>query len=222
MEVAGQSSLAMPTAYIRRINMIRRLKALGLAAVVVLALSAVVVSTASAANFTASKYPTAMTTTSSNANDDFSLGEAGKVECHLHLHIAAISGPTLGLTLFPTWTNCTAFGFLNATVSMNECDEEIYVPTGYAIVCPAEKKMTVVAGTCEVQIGGQTGLSSVALSNSGTGISMKANVSGIAYTVTKDGFGCPFSGTGAKTGGTYTQNNAVLISSTNGATVDIG
>jgi hypothetical protein len=202
--------------------MICKFKTLGVAIVALLAMSAFVSSAASATNFTASKYPTAGTVTSSGSGNEKFKFEAGTVECHLHLHIAAISGPTLGLTLFPTYSNCKAFGFLSASIDMNECDEEIYVPTGFAIVCTLESKIAITASTCEVQIGGQGGLGKVDLANSGSGISMQATVTGIAYTVTKDGFGCPFSGTGAKTGGTYTQSNAVLISSTNGATIDIG
>jgi len=47
-------------------------------------------------------------------------------------------------------------------------------------------------------------------------------VGGIKYTVTKDGFLCPFGGTGAKTGAEYNQNEAIQVASTNGATIDIG
>ena len=82
--------------------------------------------------------------------------------------------------------------------------------------------MVVTAGTCEITIGEQGELNKVDLANSGNGVSAQATVTGIAYTVTKDGFGCPFGGTGAKTGATYTQNSPVLISSNNGAKIDIG
>jgi hypothetical protein len=53
-------------------------------------------------------------------------------------------------------------------------------------------------------------------------LSLKASITGIKYTVTEDGFGCPFNGTGAKTGATYVQDSAVTLDSTNGATVDVG
>jgi hypothetical protein len=201
--------------------MIRNFKTLGVAVLAVLALSAVVASAASASNFTASKYPTEGTATSAKGNDDFKT-EAGSVECKAHFVVDALSAPSETATVTPTYTECQAFGFLTATVSMNGCDYVFKTTGNVDVVCPGGNKITVVASTCEAQIGGQTGLSSVALANSGSGISAKANVGGIAYTVTKDGFLCPFGGTGAKTGATYTQNSAVQVNSTNGATIDIG
>ena len=74
------------------------------------------------------------------------------------------------------------------------------------------------AGSCEVQIGSQTNLKSVTTGNSGNNVTAKANVTGIAYTVTKDGFLCPFGGTGAKTGATWTQNNAITLAPVSGGT----
>jgi hypothetical protein len=201
--------------------MIRKIKTLGIAVVAVLALSAVVASAASATNFTASSYPTAASATSSKGNDDFKT-EAGSVECHASFAVAALSAPSETVTVTPTYTECVAFGFLNATVNMNGCDYTFYTNGNVDLNCPAGKSVVITASTCEVSIGAQKGLKSVALANSGSGISAKANVGGIAYTVTKDGFGCPFGGTGAKTGATYTQNNAVQVNSTNGATIDIG
>jgi len=53
-------------------------------------------------------------------------------------------------------------------------------------------------------------------------VKVKGNVTGVKYTVTEDGFACPFGGTGAKTGATYIQDSAVTMDSTNGATVDVG
>jgi hypothetical protein len=201
--------------------MIRKFKTLGIAMVAVLALSAVVASAASATNFTASKYPTSGTATSEKGNDDFNT-EAGSVECKAHFHVGPLTEPSETVTVVPTYTECKAFGFLNATVNMNGCDYEFNVNGNVKVLCPAGKSIIITAGTCETTIGAQGPLSKVDLANSGTGISAQATVTGIAYTVTKDGIGCPFSGTGAKTGATYTQNTAVLVSSTNGATIDIG
>jgi ATP-dependent RNA circularization protein (DNA/RNA ligase family) len=50
-------------------------------------------------------------------------------------------------------------------------------------------------------------------------------VTGITYTVTKDGFGCPFSTTKlpeTKTGASYTQHKPITFAATNGATIDVG
>jgi hypothetical protein len=200
--------------------MTRKLKTLGVAIVAVLALSAVVASAASAANFTASSYPTSATASSAKGNDDFKT-EAGSVECKAHFHVGPLSAASETVTVQPTYSECVAFGFVGATVSMNGCDY-VFHSNGEVDVACGSGKITIVAGTCEVQIGAQSGLSKVDLANSGTGVSAQATVTGVAYTVTKDGFGCPFGGTGAKTGATYTQNAAVQVSSTNGATIDIG
>jgi hypothetical protein len=202
-------------------HMIRNLKTLGVAVIAVLAMSAVIASAASAANFTASSYPTAATASSPKGNDDFKT-EAGSVECKAHFAVAALSAPATYATVTPTYSECQAFGFLSATVTMNGCDYDFDSDGTVKLTCSGGNKIVVVASTCEAKIGPQEHLTSVALTNSGSGISAKANVSGIAYEVTKDGFLCPFNGTGAKTGATYTQNNAVLVSSTNGATIDIG
>jgi hypothetical protein len=203
--------------------MIRKFKTIGIAMVAVLALSAVVASAANAANFTASKYPTAGTATSEAGNDDFKT-EAGSVECHAHFHVAALTEPSKTVTVTPTYSGCKAFGFLNATVHMNGCDYIFYSEGGRVdLNCPAGSgPIVITAGTCEASIAGQANLTTVDLANSGSGISAQATVTGIKYTVLKDGIACPFSGTGAKTGASYTQNKAVLVSSTNGATIDIG
>jgi hypothetical protein len=205
----------------KEIQMICNHKAVGAAVLVALALSALGASAASAANFTASSYPTAATATSPKGNDDFKT-EGGSWECKVHYAIAALTGSSQTATVTPTYTECQSFGFLSATVTMNGCDYVYHSDGGMDIECPAGQAMTVVSSTCEVKFGTQTGLKSIAFNNSGTGFTAKANVGGIAYTVTKDGFLCPFGGTGAKTGGGFSQNAAILFSSTNGATIDIG
>jgi hypothetical protein len=198
--------------------MIHHLKNLGLMMLAVLALGAMVSSAAGAASFTASKYPTSVTSTSAKGNDKLTT-EGGSVECKTHQE-GTLTAASSSITMITSYSECQAFGFLNATVIMG-CDYVLQVSGVTDIECPASNKIVITAGTCEVQIGTQTGLSSVSLSNGVGDITAKANLSGIKYTVTKDGFGCPFASTGEKTGATYTQGSAVTVSSTNGATVDI-
>jgi hypothetical protein len=200
--------------------MIRKFKVLGLAMFAVLAVSAVSVSAAQATEFTASGYPTSFTAASEVGNDDFKT-EAGSVECKGHF-TGSSSGPSETMTVNAEYTGCRAFGFLSASVNMNGCDYVFHTNGEVDLECSGSNKIVITASTCEVQIGTQTGLKSVALANGAGDITAKANVGGIAYTVTKDGFGCPFGGTGAKTGATYTQNNAVTVASTSGTTIDIG
>lgn len=203
--------------------MTHNLKALGLVIVAVLSLGAVVGSTASASEFTASVYSGGTTATASSfiGNDDFKT-EAGSLECATHYHIGPLVGPAESVTVDVTYSGCKSFGFLNSAVHMNGCDYTFFTNGNVDLTCEAgEGPITITSATCELQIHGQKGLSKVDLSSNGTDISMQMTVTGTNYTVTKDGFGCPFSGTGAKNGATYTQNAPVTITGNSGRTISI-
>jgi hypothetical protein len=202
-------------------TMTRKFRILGVAVFAVLALSAVIASAASASNFTASSYPTTATGTSAKGNDVFTT-EAGSVECHGHFLVDDLTEPKETVTVTPTYTECRAFGFLSATVTMNGCDYKFWTSGAVDLECPTGKNIVVVASTCEADIPTQTGLTSVSYANNGNHIDVKANVTGITYNVTKDGFGCPFNGTGHKTGGTYTQSSAVTVKPIEATSIDIG
>jgi hypothetical protein len=74
----------------------------------------------------------------------------------------------------------------------------------------------ITAGTCKVTIGEHAPGGVVNITNNASGdVSVQAAVTGISYTVTQDGFGCPFAGTGAKTGATYTQHSPVTFDAAN-------
>jgi hypothetical protein len=69
-------------------------------------------------------------------------------------------------------------------------------------------RIKIVTATCEVTVWTQTGLTTSAISNSGGSgtamdLTLSANITGITYSVTKDGIGCPLSGTGVFSGGDY-------------------
>jgi len=212
--------------------MIRNLKTLGVALCAVLALTAVVASAASAAKYTAASYPTTGTGESPVGNDTFKT-EAGTVECKSHFE-GTLTEASATLTVKPTYTNCRAFGFLEASVEMNGCHYQFTEATFttadefHAVVhflcTTSATKTKVKAGTCELEIGEQSpgGVVNITNNTAAGDVSVKAAVTGIKYTVTQDGFGCPFGGTGAKEGGTYTQDAAVTFDSTNGATIDVG
>lgn len=201
--------------------MIRRFKAVGVVMVAGLVMGAVLASAAQATNFTASKYPTAATASSSKGNDEWKT-EAGTIECQSHFHVSSLSESSEALTISPTFSECAAFGFLNMATHTNGCTWVFYTSGTMDIKCPAGNQMVGTAATCEHTVGSQTTLSKIDFANSGTGFTAQMTVTGINYTVTKDGFGCPFLGTGAKTGASYTQNSAIQFSSTNGANIDIG
>ena len=206
--------------------MTRKLKTLGVALFAVLALTAVAASAASAASYTASTYPTTGTGESALGNDVFTT-EAGKVECQSHFE-GTLTESSKHLTVTAKYTGCKAFGFLNATVS--HCKYTFTEPTltevdtYHAEVDVVGAPCTIVASTCEVSVPtqGPLGIVEITLDTIAKDVTVKANVSKIKYTVTKDGIGCPFSSTGEKTGATYTQGSAITFASTNGATIDIG
>ncbi len=205
--------------------MIRNFKVLGVALFAVLAFTAASASAASAANYTASSYPTTGTAASPLGNDVFTT-EAGSLECVAHWQ-GALLGASSDLTVTVQRTGCKAFGFLEATWS--QCTYTFTTPTGSAHTYSAQVDVvgnpcTITAGTCKAEILNQGPLSSVAITNDTAlgDVTVKANVTGIKFKVTQDGFGCPFAGTGEKTGATYVQRAAVTFDSTNGTTIDVG
>lgn len=150
--------------------------------------------------------------------------EAGKVECATAYH-AELTAASTTLALAPTYTGCVAFGFLEATVNPEGCKYVLHVTEQSAedkykatfdVSCEAGKSIKVAAGTCKIEIKSQSGLGSVALTNDTAAtpqrdITFDPEVSGLAYTVTQDGFLCPFGGTGNKTGATFTANPATTL-----------
>lgn len=213
--------------------MTHRLKTLGMALLACLALTSVSVSTASAASYTASTYPTTGTGESPVGNGTF-ISEAGTTECRTHFE-ATLGKASAELTVSTKVPECArAFGFVNATVSMGSCHYLFTEPakkntdTWLApvdIVCtnPAEP-MTVTAGTCKVTLGSQSTSGGATITNNTAAgdVSVQINLAGITYTVLQDGFVCPFFGTGIKTGGTSIQHSAITFDATNSASIHVG
>jgi hypothetical protein len=218
--------------------MIRNLKTLGVALCAVLALSAFVASAASAVSYTAASYPTTGTGESPVGNDTFKT-EAGNVECKSHFE-GTLTAASTSLTVKAKYTECKAFGFASATVSMGSChylftegkfleSTETKTVHDYTsvvhVICTKETEpITISASTCKATVGGQSpgGHGILTVTTAKEDVAVRAAVTGIKYTVTEDGFLCPFNGTGAKTGATYTQDNPVTFDSTNGAKIDVG
>ena len=105
---------------------------------------------------------------------------------------------------------------------MNGCTYTDHTNGEMDLACPSGKVVEMHASTCAATFGPQSGLKTLELANGTGDFTVKANVSGIAYTVTNDGFACSFEGTGAKTGATYKQTNAITVKSTGSSTIDIG
>jgi hypothetical protein len=207
--------------------MIRNLKVLGLAIGAVLALSAVMASAAMAVpTFTASSYPATATGSNTKGSEVFTT-EGGKVECNSHFQ-GSLSAASTTLTVAPTYTGCEAFGFLEANVNTEGCTYVFHatelVSAGVYrshvdVVCPAGKSIKIIAGTCRAEIKAQTGLTSAKTTNLASSVTVEPEVAKVAYTVTEDGFLCPFGSTGNKTDGTYSGH--VVVSRVGGGSISV-
>jgi len=205
------------------------LKSLGLTIAAVMAMSAVMASTASATpQFTASAYPATVTGSNTKGSEVLTT-EGGKVECDSHFVSHSLAAASSTLTVTPTYTECTAFG-LGATVNTEGCayilhaTAKDFVTTHthhFDVTCPTGKSIKIIAGggLCRMEIKGQTGLTGVDTHLSFRSIRTVFTLAGVFYTVTTDSFGCPFNGTGNKSGGEYT--GEVTVSRVGGGSVEV-
>lgn len=131
---------------------------------------------------------------------------AGTVKCNEATFAgtsAAVS--TSELSLAPTYKECTAFGFVNATIDTNGCSYNLTVAATNAlhINCPANP-ITITAFNCEVTLPSQTISGGITYHNSGSATTMDVleteELSGITYIQHSKSFpGCSTAGTGTAT-----------------------
>jgi len=208
--------------------MIRNCKILGLVLGAAMALSAVMASAALAVpQYTSSSYPFTVTGLNAKGSESFST-EAGKIECDSHYVSHSLSAAGSTLTVTPAYTNCSAFGFA-PTLNNEGCGYVFHaterVGAGVyrhhvSVSCGAGKSMKWTAGTCKFEIKPQTGLTTAESTNLAAGtVTVQLNVQKIAYTVTQDGFGCPFTGTGNKTDGSFTGH--IVLAKVGGGSVSV-
>jgi len=219
--------------------MVGNLKALGLAFVAVLAMSVVAASASQASQYTCSAYaPTApcFGTGSNTPGNETLTTPGGTVQCNSHYTVEeaggseeGLEGPKTSVTVTPTYTDCKAFGFLNASIDMMGCDYVFHAEAQIAagrynnsvdVTCPVGKgPVTLTVGTCKVDIPAQGPLTNVETENlAGGTLTVKPNVANITLNVTTDGFGCPFPSTGHFTGSFH---GDVTISRVGGGTISV-
>jgi hypothetical protein len=145
---------------------------------------------------------------------------------------ATSSEGTSTIRMHPIYSEVTAFG-LNAAIETANCDYDIELGTptsggwhmSMSIVCSGGKQILIKAATCEIGIGSQSNLSTSLVSNSGTSSAMDwtidTNITGLHYTVIKDGIGCPLSGTGTFSNGDYGSRSTVTAKNHAGNPVGI-
>lgn len=144
--------------------------------------------------------------------------EGNKIECESFTgETGLMSSPNTSYEFQPNFSGCSAFGFLEATFTTTGCkwihtpglrsnsNIDTYTATMH-ISCPEGKAIKVTAGTCEAEmINNTTVTEGLEYINQTTAspkqdVTMKATDAPIHWQKTKDGFLCPFSGTGATTG----------------------
>lgn len=192
----------------------RTVKVLGLVLAAVLAFSAVAASGASAFQLKSSNgtYPQTLTGSQTGSGDVFTTN-AGTVTCTTATYSGTLSAASSEPEVTPSYSGCTAFGFINVPIDVNGCKYRFHATTETSaghfsgttdIVCSGTNKITVTAPGCTVTIGSQNGLGSVTYQNTSTtpaSVDITVSISSaIEYTVDT---GCSTTKAGTFTNGSY-------------------
>jgi hypothetical protein len=192
--------------------MIRNFKALGLAVVAVLAMSAVVSSAAQAAvNYTSTTgvYPATVSGTQSTTHN-FVIGGNRTLTCDEAKFSGALTAASTEITITPTYGSATTAchvilleNTFDATVTVNSCDYLFTEPTAgelkaaVHVLCPGTNKIVIdvynghnVAHTeanliCKYSIAPQTPAGTVQMTNNATtpkSVTAHAAITGVAVT----------------------------------------
>lgn len=175
-----------------------KIKTLSLLAVV-LAMSAVAASAASADEFTAEQYPLQITGSGEPGQVDQIILTSGTAACKKTTYAGTVSAPTTTVTVDATYGECTAFGF-PSTVHMNGCQYLFHLNGGSStegkadLTCPAGKEVTVtslsaVTIKCTLHFPAQSSIGTIQFTNIGAGptreLTLTMNLTSIKYSHTK-------------------------------------
>jgi hypothetical protein len=155
--------------------------------------------------------------------------EAGSTTCKATTMTSGSLGEyATTLTLTPTFNECKAFE-TSATVTSTGCKFILQEPNeteadkfegSVDLSCEAGKSIVIATSVCEFKFLGQSGLKGMTYANDReeSPIVFRATfaLTGLKYTVVKDGVGCPFAGTGEKSGGTFSDEVKVEAESESG------
>jgi hypothetical protein len=202
-----------------------RFRSIYLLPLTLLALGGIWVSGASAhtpATFTAEQNVTRVT---GKPDGPYEIRATGQnVTCE----IAELEGTVVGTsvqqaTLTPRFTECTAFGFINAKITgfghypASEgagpyCDLVLNATSKGDLVCPAGKDVTLDGGTCTVHVPAQTGAETFTFTKitreGKKAFTVDVHLTTLTSTHT-DSFGCPFAGGAESTNTTAIGNGEV-------------
>lgn len=200
--------------------MTHTIKALSLLLTAMLAMAAVIAATAQAApKFTLSDTAgdtvntATFTSTPTEGNHKLTI-DGSSLECGNVEGSGNIEDGATNVTIHTAYSECNAFGFLSATVNTSNCNYRMMANAETSagvfadeleVVCTAGTSITITAGTCEAKINGGTvintgGNITNVTSNEHMHLKLHHTNSQTPVQKTKDGFGCPFNGTGNTTG----------------------
>jgi hypothetical protein len=196
----------------------RRLQFVGPLLAIYLALAVTAPSALAGAGFEAEEFPATISGTQEGTV--VFKQDSLEVVCEsssLTASMTAASEATETLTATPTYSKCTSAG-KEMTVTATGCSYVLHagsetstnVFTGELDVsCSAEKAIKISGRNCESKIETQSKLSGLSntdnLGSSPQNFTLKLTPTKMKYNKTKDGEGCPFTGTGVKEDGTLTQ-----------------
>ena len=147
-----------------------------------LAMSAIAISAASAAEFHSSAHP--QNVAASQSESHVLTTDAGTWTCKKAVFQGVTSAKTSPtLTLNPTYEGCIAFGFVEVPVHENGCAYVFHANGTTEIECPSGKKIEITAPFCTTTVGPQHIASGITYSNNAgkTDIDIVTNLSGIKY-----------------------------------------
>ncbi len=153
----------------------------------------------------------------------------GTVRCGEVSQSGSFTGTsTAEFSTTPTFSECSAFGFLSVPVHSNGCSykwtRETRVSGNYEgrtdIICPLNQVIEVTAPGCTLTIGSQNGLGKVTYTNIGSGntreITADVNLTNVGYEEHKPLFGICIDNTKFKTTGTWV--DATILTATSSGT----
>ena len=187
--------------------------------------------TRSAPRFEAAEYY-ADVTAKQQASDPVLLSiEGGVLNCDEVGATGRMQTATGSLKLTPTFSVCRLGEIQEVQVSVNGCQYVLHPgdsggpTTTMDIVCPAGQSIGVQAANCNFNIPAQTGLAPITSTHNTAStpdtITVDYDVAGVTYTKTKDGFLCPFNGTGTRTDGGLSGKQTLSAVDATGTPVDL-
>jgi hypothetical protein len=162
----------------------RDLKNLGLVLVTVFAMSAVVAPAASATAFTspeASGGTTRTVLTGSQEGSDVYTTDGGTVACTTINYVGeALGTSATELEVVPTYSGCTAFGFVNVPIDVNGCKFKFTSVGETHIECPSGKAIEWTTPGCTITYGTQTptGPNTIEYTDIGSGTTRELTIDG--------------------------------------------